>query len=1817
MNIRTKRRKHAVSACLLAVIMTAAILISGIAAQAAADNSVKANHGAVKVYNYDYNALVTRLTAKYPGVFKSATVYSAGTHARVGTTSAFSVLITNSKNHRQGGNSGTTVKYINGSTRSTSNWAQTLGDFQVNEYFMVNGTRGYCFDWTTPSTTGSHVLSASLSEAGISATANVMELAQAAKMLTENNFALITNNAASIARSLSIAQTTNPDYSWIPVPAVNITKADVTRLLQDTTADGIAFKRALVQTLVWQKMNSISLSDWMYSLYNASGYYNKEGQWISSDASIFGPVIGIGGIVDFDKMYQLGKTAWTQLSGSASVDHEYQYELLVGVPFTVPAADVSRIVKIVEANGGKIESSGSVTVGVSANKANVTLTATREIPSWTSWLSASESSDMIYSSKPYNASSSGKTGSGQFIVAVSEMEYLRARVRAVMPTGTLTITKSSADLLVTEGNSCYSLSGARYGLYTDSGCTSLARDAGGSDAVLTTAAGGTSNTLTVNAGSYWIKEISPSPGYGLSSGTYAVSVARDSSISLSASDSGIFAEPPLNDPMSIVIRKTPAEDYTDRGADPDMSGAQYTLKFYAGQYTEDTLPAEAAATWVIETKKTGSSYVARLSDEYLVSGTAVYGKNASGQYIIPLGTLTVEETKAPTGFKIEGSTLQLMNGDGSDAARGAVLFNLVDQNSAVSVISGNQTDDTEEGVQILQKETVASTGVKLVKTADDGAVSGISFTLSGTLLAGGTYSETKATDANGAIDFGKVPYGSFTLSENLTEDQAKIYVANAPQSFTIDENTTDPCSVTFHNSLQRGSVTLTKVLKSSGAALSYVPFKITNTDTNEVHYFITDENGVFDSERGTHSANTNGADRALSAYIPDRDIVPDAVIRELVSAGAASYGVWFSPGTVTDSMKALPVGNYKIEEMKTEGRKNLVLETRSFKVESDGQLIDLGTIEDDAIKIGTVAADSATGKHNAFAGPNTVIIDTVTYSGCKVGETYTANGELMLIGADGSVSALGVTEAGSFTAKETSGSTTISFTFDASALAGKKIVAYETLVTAAGQFAAEHKDPADENQIISFPKIGTAAKDSETGTGVAEADGTVTIIDTVSYENLIPGTEYSVKGELFDQATGRSTGISAEKKFTPSAASGSVDLSISFNGTALAGKVVVAYETLSTSGKAVAEHKNIRDDAQTIYLPKLETALVDNGTGTHQALGEGNVTLTDTVTYTNLRPGRQYSVKGELMNKATGESTGIRAEKTFTPGSANGSVELSFTFDGAKLQGTIVVAFERLYLNGIEVAVHAEINDEDQTVWIPGIDTTAVAEDTQDHVTGPDEQLTIIDRVDCSGLETGRAYTLKGELYDKESGEPMGITAEETFTAKATKGSAELSFTFDASRLAGKTVVAFETLLTAQKEVAIHHDIEDEEQSVHIPAIETDAADSESGLNHIEANAAASVTDTVTYRNLVPGREYVVKGELYDKETGESIGVTAETSFAPEEADGSVEIVFTFDATGVGGKALVAFETLYLGDVQIGVHADIDDERQTIYVPAITTDAKNDETGTREGTISGKTSITDVVTYRGLVPGEEYTVKGILMDKTANKPLLVSGKEVTSEKTFTPEEADGMVELSFTFDSAALNGRTVVVFENLYYEDVKVAVHADINDENQAVIFPGIKTKASNVSDTALSLSGTRIRDDISYSNLTPGANYVIVTTVYDKTAKEVVPGTKKKTDFSPEKPDGIVTVNITVDASGRWLHQLVVFEEVYLVTENGQVLAGQHKDANDRAQTIFLPGFTPQTGDPSRLILPLAGLLGSGAGILCLCRRRRKFDEKNSDLKG
>ena len=99
------------------------------------------------------------------------------------------------------------------------------------------------------------------------------------------------------------------------------------------------------------------------------------------------------------------------------------------------------------------------------------------------------------------------------------------------------------------------------------------------------------------------------------------------------------------------------------------------------------------------------------------------------------------------------------------------------------------------------------------------------------------------------------------------------------------------------------------------------------------------------------------------------------------------------------------------------------------------------------------------------------------------------------------------------------------------------------------------------------------------------------------------------------------------------------------------------------------------------------------------------------------------------------------------------------------------------------------------------------------------------------------------------------------------------------------------------------------------------------------------------------------------------------------------------------------------------------------------------------------------VSYKHLVPGKEYKLTGTLMDKESGKSLMVDKKPVTSELIFTPEKADGTVELSFTFDARALKGKTIVAFESLSYQEKELTVHADIESEPQSIYFPEIGLK--------------------------------------------------------------------------------------------------------------------------------------------------------------
>lgn len=269
--------------------------------------------------------------------------------------------------------------------------------------------------------------------------------------------------------------------------------------------------------------------------------------------------------------------------------------------------------------------------------------------------------------------------------------------------------------------------------------------------------------------------------------------------------------------------------------------------------------------------------------------------------------------------------------------------------------------------------------------------------------------------------------------------------------------------------------------------------------------------------------------------------------------------------------------------------------------------------------------------------------------------------------------------------------------------------------------------------------------------------------------------------------------------------------------------------------------------------------------------------------------------------------------------------------------------------------------------------------------------------------------------------------------------------------------------------------------SFHNKPIEIGTKATVEGEKEVDPLDKVTLTDTVSYTGLVPGKEYKVTGVLMDKETGEKLlvngkEITAETTFIAETKNGSVDVTFIFDATGLHGKEIVVFEDLYRENVLLATHADINDKGQTVKIknPEIGTKATAD--GKKEIT-ADKITITDVVSYKDLTPGKEYKLTGVLMNKATNDKLLIDGKEITAEATFTPKATTGEVEMTFTFDARELTAETeVVVFEKLYRDGIEIAVHADIEDEGQTVkILPlhgSIMTTKVNADDPTDKISG-------------------------------------------------------------------------------------------------------------------------------------------------
>ncbi|WP_456696883.1 VaFE repeat-containing surface-anchored protein [Aeromicrobium sp. P5_D10] len=247
-------------------------------------------------------------------------------------------------------------------------------------------------------------------------------------------------------------------------------------------------------------------------------------------------------------------------------------------------------------------------------------------------------------------------------------------------------------------------------------------------------------------------------------------------------------------------------------------------------------------------------------------------------------------------------------------------------------------------------------------------------------------------------------------------------------------------------------------------------------------------------------------------------------------------------------------------------------------------------------------------------------------------------------------------------------------------------------------------------QATTEPSIGTTLVDAADGDKyILQSGGKVT--DTVAYKNLEADTEYTLTGELWDKTTGKATGIVATTKFT-SSGTGDGTAKVTFEIPAsYAGRTLTAFEVLTIGETKVASHEDIDDVAQTVYVADLGTTLVDKADGDSQIAAEGG-TVVDTVEYTNLIPETEYTVSGELIDKETGESTGIVGSKTFTTtASGNGTVEVEFTIT-AKWAGHTLVAFETVTRDDADIAIHQDINDEAQTV---------VVDEDEDEATSPSD----------------------------------------------------------------------------------------------------------------------------------------------------------------------------------------------------------------------------------------------------------------------------------------------------------------------------------------------------------------------------------------------------------------------------------------------------------------------------------------------------------------
>lgn len=991
--------------------------------------------------------------------------------------------------------------------------------------------------------------------------------------------------------------------------------------------------------------------------------------------------------------------------------------------------------------------------------------------------------------------------------------------------GKLKLKKASSNPGISDNNPCYSLEGATYGVYSDSGCTQQV-------GTLTCNASGDSNVIDIAPGTYYVKETKAGKSYALDEGIHQVNVSGGQTATVNVTDA------PQNDPADMLVAKVDSETgkASPLGAGT-LAGAEFTVKYYDGFYTQENLPEKATRTWVLKTDVKGRTSLLGAQnkpDTYLVSGDSLY-TSTDGYATLPIGTVSVQETKAPQGYLLSDSTVHVQQVTSNSATervttfvepsedaptvreqvkRGDIAFNKVhgeDMTGLAGVpfkITSKTTGESHIAISdvngVLTTEASACPHTQNTNGNDaalnaDGTVDESKLsTDNGLWFSGSKDAQTAADDSKGAL-----PYDTYTIEElrcsaNDSLNLVKFEVTVSRDAYTIDRGTVDDNPIEIGTTATDGADGDHKLLASNQAEI-----------VDSVSYKGLKKGTEYELQGTLMDAETGEALKGMDG----KEITATAKFTPKASSGKQKVKFKFD-ATLLGGHKAVV-----FERLYLDGK----IKATHEDPEDEDQ-----TVEFLPVEIGTTATDAADGDKSIGVGKAVTVEDEVSYKNLATGREYTVIGTLMdsatgepIKDAEGNA----VTASTTFEPEDNEGKVKVTFSVDTSTLSNRKLVVFEKL-EADGNVIASHEDLTDEGQTVEVvpPEIKTSAADGADGDKEITADGKATIVDTVKYTGLVPGTEYELQGTLMDAETGEALKgadgkeITASAKFTPQAQDGTQDVTFTFDASALGGAKTVVFEKLFVDGTLIGSHEDLTDKDQTVEIsPSLKTTAATIQ-GSKVVKPEDEVAIVDTVHLKGLRPGQSYTLTASINKKSDGAQLTLTDVKDASTLAGNGIQKGSDTgTSGTDLSKALVdVTGTGSFVNIPEGAKLTKNDDGTYTLTVPG--ATQDAADIVTKLSGGQVKLVSSDNSDKSD---GDNIATETESTDKDS--TLGTyeviaNGQVRFTPTVSDLDVDVPMVFKASDVAGQQAVVFESLQrdTDGKEISKETDLEDTDQTIDI-----------------------------------------------------------------------------------------------------------------------------------------------------------------------------------------------------------------------------------------------------------------------------------------------------------------------------------------------------------------------------------------------------------------